>query len=154
MGIFQILFEWIRQGANIPVLGSGGNVYQFIHADDLSEACILAGERQGPDTYNCGAQTYGTMREALEHLCSHAGTGSRVRSLPISLAVPAMKLTSLLGVSPLGAYHSLMYGRSMFFDISKATGELGWQPTLPGMTREETALDMFHRSVEYLKTLL
>jgi sugar phosphate isomerase/epimerase len=32
--------------------------------------------------------------------------------------------------------------------------ELGWQPTLPGMTREETTLDMFHRSVEYLKTLL
>jgi nucleoside-diphosphate-sugar epimerase len=42
LGIFQILFEWIYQGKNIPVLDSGKNIYQFIHADDLAEACILA----------------------------------------------------------------------------------------------------------------
>ena len=37
LGIFQILFEWIRGGYNVPVLGRGDNVYQFIHADDLAE---------------------------------------------------------------------------------------------------------------------
>src|SRR6185369_8469868 len=30
LGIFQILFEWIRGGYNVPVFGSGDNVYQFI----------------------------------------------------------------------------------------------------------------------------
>src|SRR5262249_23642587 len=39
LGIFQILFEWIREGYNIPVLGRGDNVYQFVHADDLADAC-------------------------------------------------------------------------------------------------------------------
>ncbi len=68
------------------------------------------------------------MREALEALCRHAGTGSRVRSVPMAPAVWGMKLTSVLGLSPLGAYHSLMYGRSMWFSIEKARRELGWAP--------------------------
>lgn len=42
--------------------------------------------------------------------------------------VMGMKVTSALGLSPLGAYHSLMYGNSMYFDISKAKRELGWTP--------------------------
>lgn len=128
LGIFQILFEWIREGANIPVLGSGDNVYQFVHADDLAEACILASERAGSSVFNCGTDRFGSMRQVLENLCAYAQTGSKVRSLPMTPAILGMKLTSALGLSPLGAYHSLMYGRSMYFDISKAKNELNWQP--------------------------
>lgn len=128
LGIFQILFEWIREGYNVPVFGRGDNVYQFVHADDLAEACILAAARSGSTIYNCGAATFGTMREALEHLCAHAQTRSKVRSVPMTPAVALMKLTSALGLSPLGAYHALMYGRSLYFDIGKARNELNWQP--------------------------
>ena len=90
------------------VLGKGDNVYQFVHSDDLADACILAGERAGASVYNCGATRFSTMRGGLEHLCAHAGTGSRVKSLPMAPAVWAMKITSILGLSPLGAYHALM----------------------------------------------
>lgn len=128
LGIFQILFEWIREGSNVPVLGSGDNVYQFVHADDLAAACLLAGERPGADDFNCGAAEFGTMRAVLEHLCAHAGTGSKVRSVPMRAAIAGMNVTSAIGLSPLGAYHSLMYGRSMYFDITKAQTRLGWQP--------------------------
>jgi hypothetical protein len=37
-----------------------------------------------------------------------------------------MEVTSALGLSPLGAYHSLMYGRELFFDVSHARDALGW----------------------------
>lgn len=128
LGIFQILFEWIREGYNAPVFGRGDNVYQFVHADDLADACLLAAARPGATIYNCGAANFGTMRAGLEHLCAHAGTGSKVRSVPMAPAVALMKITSSLGLSPLGAYHALMYGRSLYFDISKAQRELNWQP--------------------------
>jgi len=128
LGIFQILFEWIYCGINVPVLDDGNNRYQFIHADDLAEACILAGNRTGANAFNFGAISFGTMREALEHLCLYAGTGSRVKSLPSWLVVPAMNIFSRLGLSPLGPYHSLMYGRPMYFDVSKAARELAWSP--------------------------
>jgi nucleoside-diphosphate-sugar epimerase len=128
LGIMQILFEWIRRGSNVPVLGRGANQYQFVHADDLADACILAAERKGPATYNIGAAKFGTMRETLEGLIAHAGTKSRVVSLPMGLAVRMMEVTSRLRLSPLGAYHSLMYGREMYFDLSKPRRELGWEP--------------------------
>jgi nucleoside-diphosphate-sugar epimerase len=126
LGIFQILFEWVRKGRPVYVLGRGDNRYQFVHADDLADACVRAGERPGAATYNVGAERFGTMREALEALVRHAGTGSRVRSLPMGLTVRLMELTSTLGLSPLGPYHSLMYGREMFFDVTPVKRDLGW----------------------------
>jgi nucleoside-diphosphate-sugar epimerase len=128
LGIMQILFEWVRQGKNVPVLGRGDNLYQFVHADDLADAAIKAAERKGPATYNCGAEEFGTMRETLEGLVRHAGTGSRVVGVPMAPAVAMMNVSSRAGVSPLGAYHSLMYGRAMYFDVAKAKRELRWAP--------------------------
>jgi nucleoside-diphosphate-sugar epimerase len=128
LGIMQILFEWVRQGKNIPVFGRGDNLYQFVHADDLAAAAIKAAERRGASTYNVGAEKFGTMRETLEGLVRYANTGSRVVSVPMAPAVAMMKVTSRAGVSPLGAYHSLMYGRAMYFDLARTKRELGWAP--------------------------
>jgi nucleoside-diphosphate-sugar epimerase len=126
LGIMQILFEWVRQGRNIPVLGKGDNIYQFVHADDLASACLLAAQQRGAAIYNVGAERFGTMRQTLEALCAHAATGSRVISVPAGAAVGFMRLTSRLNVSPLGAYHALMYGRSMYFDLTRTKSDLGW----------------------------
>jgi len=140
LGIFHILFEWISEGANVPVLGRGDNRYQFIHADDLADACVMAAARPGSTSYNIGADRFGTMRQALEGLAAHAGTGSRVKSVPMAPAVAAMRVTSAIGLSPLGPYHALMYGRSMYFDSSKAASELGWKPRY---SNEEMLIDSY-----------
>ena len=127
LGIFGILFDWIADGASVPVLGSGDNVYQFVHGADLADACRRAAERPGPAVYNIGAERFGTMREALEGLCAHAGTGARVRSLPAGPTAAAMRVSSALGLSPFAPYHWIMYGRSMWFDLAPARDELGWR---------------------------
>ncbi len=143
LGIFQILFEWIREGHNVPVLGKGNNHYQFVHADDLADACIRAGEKAGPNAYNCGATDFGTMRETLEHLIRHAKSSSRVRSVPMGPAVLGMKITSAMRLSPLGAYHALMYGRSMYFDTTRAEKELGWTPRYSNAQMFEESYDWY-----------
>lgn len=127
-GIFQLLFKWIRQGYNIPVFGCGNNVYQFVHADDLATACILAANRKGFSIYNCGADRFGTMRELLEGLCEYAGTLSKVRGIPEAMVVSVIRLANFFNLSPIAPYHLLMYGRSIYFDTSKAKKELGWMP--------------------------
>ena len=128
LGIFQILFEWIYQGKNVPVLNNGKNTYQFVHADDFADGCIQASALKGANDFNCGTDRFGTMREVLEHLCCHAGTGSKVKSLPMWPIIAAMNISSALKISPLGSYHASMYGRSIYFDISKARTQLGWTP--------------------------
>lgn len=154
LGIFQILFEWVRDGYNVPVLGSGDNIYQFVHADDLAAACIKAGERFGPTVYNVGAAEFGSMRQTLEALCDHAGTGSKVKSLPMKPIVLGMKATSFLGLSPLGAYHALMYGRSMYFDIDKPRQELDWEPRFSNSDMFIESYDWYldHRDEVYNRT--
>ena len=54
LGIFGILFDWIADGYDPIVLGDGTNRYQFVHSDDLAEACIRAAAAEGPDIFNVG----------------------------------------------------------------------------------------------------
>ncbi len=128
LGIFGILFDWIADGAAVPVLGDGSNRYQFVHAHDVATACILAAERPGPSTSNIGAEEFGTMRETVAALCEYAGTGAHVTSLPAGLTSRAMQATARLSLTPFGPYHWIMYSRSMWFDLAPARDELGWRP--------------------------
>ena len=128
LGIFGILFDWIADGADPIVLGDGTNRYQFVHAEDLADACILAGEASGAGVFNIGTDRFGTMFETLDALCAHAGTGSRVRRLPAGPAAAAMRVTSRLGLTPFAPYHWLMYSKSMWFDTEHARDTLGWTP--------------------------
>ena len=128
LGIFQILFEWINLGKNIPVFDGGKNIYQFVHTDDLADAVILSAEKNLPEIYNIGTDNYVSMYETLESVIKHANTNSKIKSLKSSVIVPFMNLSSFLGLSPLGSYHALMYGKSMYFDLTKAKNVLGWSP--------------------------
>ncbi len=129
LGIMAMLFELVADGAPVFVIGSGNNRYQFVHAIDLASACLAAGFREGSTIYNIGASEFGTMRETLQALVDHAGTGSSVRSLPLGPARQAMKAASVAGLVPLAPYHWLLYGESLYFDTTKAERELGWSAT-------------------------
>jgi nucleoside-diphosphate-sugar epimerase len=128
LGLLAMLLEWVADGAPVYVLGGGHNVYQFVHAEDLATACILAAARPGPSVYNVGAADFGTMRETMQALVDHAGTGSKVRSLPIRPAMVGMSLLGRLHLAPFAPYHWMLYGQTFYFDISKAQTELGWEP--------------------------
>lgn len=128
LGIFQILFEWISEGINIYVIGTGDNLFQFVHVDDLIEASINAAFSDAHGLYNIGAAQYGTLREDLEALCSHAGTGSHVKGLPVGLTKFGLYCMDKLRLSPLAPWHYLTYHKPFVFDISNAQKELGWHP--------------------------
>ena len=126
LGIMAILFEFVAAGAPVFVLDGGHNRYQFVHAEDLADACLRAADHPGPATYNIGTTEFGTMRETLQALVDHAGTSSRVRSLPSGPARLGMRVASRLGQAPFAPYHWLLYGESLWFDTSLAEEQLGW----------------------------
>jgi len=151
LGIFQVVFELVRRGRPLYVLGRGDNRYQFVHADDLADACVRAGEHAGADVFNVGAERFGTMREALEALARHARTGSAVRSLPLRPAEKLMEWTSWLGLSPLGPYHSLMYGREMYFDLAHVEAVLGWRAS---RSNEEMLVESYDYYLRHREEIL
>jgi nucleoside-diphosphate-sugar epimerase len=128
LGIIAVLFEFVAEGAPVYVLGRGHNRYQFVHANDLADACLRAADREKPAVYNIGAAEFGTMRETLQALVDHAGTGSRVRSLPAGVARAAMRVAAGVGAAPFAPYHWLLYAESLWFDTTRARTELGWAP--------------------------
>jgi nucleoside-diphosphate-sugar epimerase len=128
MGVVQILLDWVANDRDVPVLDGGRNRYQFVHADDLAQACIAASVRPGLSVYNIGAERFGTMRELLQGLIRHAGSRSKIKSLPMAPAEVLLGFANKLKMSPLGPYHTLMYGREIYFDISLAKRELGYAP--------------------------
>jgi nucleoside-diphosphate-sugar epimerase len=127
LGIFQILFEWIREGRDVYVIGSGDVPFQFVHADDLMSAYLLALDQGRPGTYNVGAEHFGTLRQALENLIAHSGSRSRVRSLPERTSILALRTLDLMGLSPLAPWHYLTYHKAFYFDIDPLL-QIGWRP--------------------------
>jgi nucleoside-diphosphate-sugar epimerase len=128
LGLMGVLFELVAEGAPVFVFDGGHNRYQLVHADDLADACLRAGDRPGPRAYNIGATEFGTMRETLEALCDHAATGARVRGIPSAPARLAMRGLAAVGLGPFAPYHWLLYGESLWFDTARAQAELGWSP--------------------------
>jgi len=128
LGIIALLFEFVADGAPVFVFDGGDNRYQLVHADDLADACLRAADRPGPSVYNIGAIDVGTMRETLQALVDHANTGSRIRSLPSAPARAGMRVLARAGVAPFAPYHWLLFGESLYFDVTKARTELSWMP--------------------------
>jgi nucleoside-diphosphate-sugar epimerase len=131
LGVFEILFDWIREGRRIPILGDGSNRYQLLAVEDLVEATLRAASaRVAGETLNIGATEFGTVRSDLEALIVHAGSGSRLRPVPARPAELALRALELARLSPLAEWHYRTAHRDSFVDVSKAQRLLGFAPRL------------------------
>lgn len=131
LGLYALLFDWIREGRRVFVLGSGRTHYQLLAARDLVEAIVLASDRGRPgESYNLGATSFGTLRGDLGELIRKAGSSSRVVSVPAAPARAMLAVMAGLHLSPLSAWHYRSAGRDIVLDVSKAKHELGWAPRL------------------------
>lgn len=127
LGIFQILFQWIAENRKIYVIGDGHQPFQFVHAHDLMDAYLLAMDAGRPGVYNVGTNRFGTLREALEHVITHAHSTSRVASLPAGLTINTLRVLDWLRLSPLAPWHYLTYHKAFHFDVQPLL-DLGWKP--------------------------
>ena len=128
LGIFQILFEWIRENRNIYLIGDGSNLFQFIHIDDLIASSLAALDQNQEGIFNIGTDRFGCLKEDMEALIRHAGSKSIVKGLPVSLTIGTLKTLDFLHLTPLARWHYLTYHKPYYFDISKAIRQLKWKP--------------------------
>jgi nucleoside-diphosphate-sugar epimerase len=132
LGVFEILFDWIRESRRIPILGDGSNRYQLLAVEDLVEAvmrCLKTPGIEG-EAINVGASRFGTVREDLEALIAHAGSESRLRPVPVRPAEAALRALELLRLSPLAEWHYRTAHRDSFVAVDKARALLAWKPRL------------------------
>jgi nucleoside-diphosphate-sugar epimerase len=129
LGVFEILFDWIRERRRIPILGDGTNRYQLLAVEDLVDAVVrcfdapVAGE-----ALNVGAAAFGTVRDDLEALIAHAGSSSCLWPVPAQPAELALRALELARLSPLAEWHYRTAHKDSFVSIDKARVGLGWEP--------------------------
>jgi len=131
LGVFEILFDWIREGRRIPILGDGSNRYQLLAVEDLVDAIVRCFDADvAGEAVNVGASEFGTVRADLQALIDHAGSGSRLRPVPARPAELALRALELARLSPLAEWHYKTAHKDSFVSIEKAQSLLGWEPRL------------------------
>lgn len=130
-GVFVILFEWVRTGRPVFLLGDGSNRVQMVSAYDVAQACIRAAERETSERFlNVASDpaTVPTVREQVEALVCHAGSRSRVIPIPAPLLRNAARLLHRLKLSPIVPEHYLLADTNFILDIERAVRALDWRP--------------------------
>lgn len=144
LGAFGILFRWVAEGRRVYMLGSGANRYQLLDVADLVEVVVRAGSGAAAgEVLNAAGVPGGTAREELEALIRHAGTSSRVVSLPAAPARAALRTLELAGLSPLSAWHRLSADRDVVLDCSRAESVLGWRASRDGAAALQSSYDWY-----------
>jgi nucleoside-diphosphate-sugar epimerase len=131
-GIFVMLYEWVRTGAPVFMLGSGRNRVQAVSAWDVADACVLAaraGKLERP-ILNLGAdpESVPTVEEMVRALVAHAGTRSPLVKIPAGLLRSAARVLHVFGLSPIVPEHYILADTNFVLDISSAREQLGWEP--------------------------
>jgi nucleoside-diphosphate-sugar epimerase len=152
LGVFEILFDWIREGRRIPILGDGGNLYQLLAVEDLVDAVVrsfsapVAGE-----VLNVGAGSFGTVRDDLQALIDHAGSGSMLWPVPVRPAELSLRALELARLSPLAEWHYRTAHRDSFVSIEKARELLGWEPRLSNAETLRATYDWYLAHLDELR---
>ncbi|MBI4226314.1 NAD(P)-dependent oxidoreductase [Candidatus Roizmanbacteria bacterium] len=147
LGVFEILFDWIRDGKRIPVIGSGNNRYQLLDVDDLVEAIyrliMLTDKKKVNKTFNIGAEKFRTVREDLEKVFDYAGRHpqsgrkvhpegvtkkSRILPTPALVVKKALWFFEKLKLSPLYQWVYDTADKDSYVSINRLIDTLKWRP--------------------------
>lgn len=131
LGVFGILFDWVIEGKNIPIVGSGKNRYQLLDVDDLSESivrCILLPKEKVNNTFNIGAKEFTTMAEDFGVVLAYAGYGKRIIPIPAKPLIWLLRILEKAKLSPLYRWVYETAPEDSFIDISRAEEILDFTP--------------------------
>jgi dTDP-glucose 4,6-dehydratase len=130
LGILEKLFRLVDANLPVPLIGNGGNHYQFISVFDCVSAVLCALEKGvPPSTYNLGSADPPTVNRLLGALIREAGSKSFLVRTPAGLVKRTLALLDILGVPLMDPEQYLIADETCVLDVSKAAKELGWRPS-------------------------
>ena len=131
LGVFDLLFDWAKDGKGFPMIGNGQNRYQLMDVEDLCDAiylCATLDEKNVNDTFNIGAKEFTTMKEDYQAVLDYAGFGKKIVGLPEKPIILTLKVLEALKISPLYKWVYETASKDSFVSIEKAEIVLGYKP--------------------------
>ena len=151
LGIYSILFDWIKNNKPIFIFGDGQNKYSYIGITDLIDATILSATKGKGEIFNIATDKYGTYKGDIENLIQYAKSGSKTHCVNATVSRQIMKLLDKLNLSPFSEWHYSIIDKEYVFDISKAKKILGWSPKESNTQLFQESYDWFVENSEKLK---
>lgn len=152
LGIFGILFDWVKAGLDICILGKGLDKCQFVDARDLAQGIMRAAQLKGLHYLNLGSLEFSSVREDLTALCVHARSGSRVLAVPDRLFRTILAGLIKSRLLPLASYHSSMYSRAIYFDSEPDWAKLEYTPKYSNIESLQESYDLYLKQNSYGKS--
>ncbi|MFO0840147.1 MAG: NAD(P)-dependent oxidoreductase [Phycisphaerae bacterium] len=128
LGVLRRLFDRIRAGAPVPVLGSGVNRYQMVAVSDVAAACRLALRCEAQGVFNLGSSDPPAVRDLLSELIRRAGSRSRLLTMPAAAANAALWTLHAIRMAPLVPEQFRIASVDYVLDTARAARLLGWTP--------------------------
>jgi nucleoside-diphosphate-sugar epimerase len=132
LGVFEILFDWVKDGKKIPVLGNGKNKYQLMDVDDLTmaiEKILMAkNKRRVNDVFNIAAKDFSTVENDLQGLFDYAKSGSKLFRTPALLIKKTLYVLEKCHLSPLYQWVYETADKDSFVSIKKLEKAIKWTP--------------------------
>jgi dTDP-glucose 4,6-dehydratase len=128
LGVLRRLFDRIRAGKSVPVIGSGENCYQMVAVADVASACLAAARRPTDGAFNIGSADPPPVNDLLADLCRRARSKSRLVHLPGGLAKLGLWALDLARISPMTREQYSLADVNYVLDIARAAHELDWRP--------------------------
>jgi len=146
LGLLHLLFDRVRRGRPIYLVGGGQNRFHMIGVADLAEACILASVPDRRGVFNVGVDAPSPVRVQMEALRDHAGSGSVIRPLPRALVQAATMVLGRMGLSPLEDEQRQVASQDRVLDTRRAKSELGFQPRFTDVAQLIAAYEWYLRA--------
>ena len=131
LGVFDLLYDWAKDGRGFPMIGKGDNRYQLLDVEDLCQAiysCCTLEKDKVNDTFNVGAKEFTTMKEDYQAVLDYAGYGKKIKGLPEMPIIWTLRFLETLKLSPLYKWVYETASKDSFVSIEKAEQVLGYKP--------------------------
>ena len=128
LGIFEILFDWVKNNKKIPIIGDGNNTFQFANTADLVDVSIETSERNISGTFNIGTDRYGTLKNDLNTFFQSVNSDSKVLPINKKFCIISLAILDKLNLSPLSSWHYLSYSWNFHYDLKNTFKVLKWRP--------------------------
>jgi nucleoside-diphosphate-sugar epimerase len=131
LGVFDLLFDWAKDGRGFPMIGNGKNRYQLLDVEDLCSAiylCCTLDTGIVNDTFNIGAKEFTTMREDYQAVLDFAGHNKKIKGLPEKPIILTLRILEAMKLSPLYKWVYETASKDSFVSIEKAEKVLSYRP--------------------------
>ena len=156
LGVFEILFDWIKDNKRIPVVGSGKNRYQLLEVSDLVSAiysCISHKNKNEVNTaFNVGASEFKTVKADLLAMFKKVGSKSKILSTPAFPIKIALMIFEYFKLSPLYKWVYATADKDSFVSIEKISNITHWKPKYSNTESLVKAYRWYEENYEEIKS--